>query len=185
MTTTLQERLSQARKLVDMFSAKQVAWRFDPVVFWKEDDLSRNNLGDFDLISKRISEAGIRRCIISFAQWYGKCVKRAARRNFRHYDPNLEDTRKAVDRIVTVNEKNGIETFSCSCPALLAANGRIKKSRCVDPDLLSSIFGGEVPGKKDPGQREECGCAISKDIGKYDQKCRHGCVYCYANPSIN
>jgi Domain of unknown function (DUF1848) len=29
------------------------------------------------------------------------------------------------------------------------------------------------------GNREECGCFESRDIGEYDT-CPHGCVYCYA-----
>ncbi len=35
---------------------------------------------------------------------------------------------------------------------------------------------------KDKGQRECCGCIISKDIGQYDT-CNHQCIYCYANSS--
>lgn len=35
---------------------------------------------------------------------------------------------------------------------------------------------------KDKGQRECCGCIISKDIGQYDT-CSHQCIYCYANSS--
>jgi DNA repair photolyase len=29
------------------------------------------------------------------------------------------------------------------------------------------------------GNREECGCFESRDIGEYDT-CPHGCAYCYA-----
>ena len=36
--------------------------------------------------------------------------------------------------------------------------------------------------KKDPGQRELCGCMAAKDVGEYNT-CPHLCEYCYANSS--
>lgn len=35
---------------------------------------------------------------------------------------------------------------------------------------------------RDKGQRQFCGCMISKDIGQYNT-CPHQCEYCYANTS--
>jgi len=38
--------------------------------------------------------------------------------------------------------------------------------------------------KKDPSQRKACRCTYSRDIGDYAQRCRHSCLYCYANPEV-
>lgn len=49
-------------------------------------------------------------------------------------------------------------------------------------DIDSSHYAIKKKNNKDKGQREACGCIISKDIGQYNT-CIHQCEYCYANTS--
>ena len=58
----------------------------------------------------------------------------------------------------------------------------IPHGKCIDDQLLQALFGRRVDGRKDPGQREACGCVKSIDIGAYNT-CLHGCTYCYATYS--
>ena len=79
----------------------------------------------------------------------------------------------------------------------------IQHNRCIDSELFKKIasddksflnyldYGGLLSIEtrttkewKDKGQRLECGCMLSKDIGRYNT-CPHFCVYCYANSDRN
>ncbi len=55
-----------------------------------------------------------------------------------------------------------------------------KKGTALQQSLLPSYLSNA--NMKDKGQRPDCGCVESKDIGMYST-CRHFCVYCYANVS--
>ncbi len=67
----------------------------------------------------------------------------------------------------------------CSQKALLIPEVT-KEARCVDAERLEKIADTSIVAKtKLQGNRKECGCFASRDIGEYDT-CPHGCVYCYA-----
>ena len=46
--------------------------------------------------------------------------------------------------------------------------------KCIDDELLNRLFGLDLDRTKDPSQRTECGCIVSKDIGMYNS-CPFGC----------
>lgn len=48
--------------------------------------------------------------------------------------------------------------------------------------LTSNKYAQKNRDNKDKGQRQFCGCIVSKDIGQYNT-CPHLCEYCYANSS--
>jgi len=63
----------------------------------------------------------------------------------------------------------------------------VKESRCLDArlaDRLAKEKGLSItfPHQKDRGQREQCNCTASREIGQYELQCPHSCLYCYANP---
>lgn len=49
-------------------------------------------------------------------------------------------------------------------------------------EINDTVYVRRNKDNKDKGQRQFCGCIISKDIGQYNT-CAHLCEYCYANTS--
>jgi hypothetical protein len=78
--------------------------------------------------------------------------------------------------------QNGLEIVSCAEELDLTRFG-VLPGKCIDDALLARVFGLHLDLKKDPGQRDACGCVASRDIGMYDS-CTFGCQYCYATSSF-
>jgi len=162
---------------------ERISLRFDPVVHWKEGGAVRTNRGFFDKAARRAAALSVKDIRISFAQRYGKAVKRFARAGLEFLEPPLEETVEAAARMASTAASLGLRLFVCSQRFLTDVPG-LEASACVDGRLLRDLHPAREPAsvKKDRSQRPECGCTESVDIGSYTQACPHCCLYCYANP---
>ncbi len=184
MTTSLEGRLDQAKRLADNYGAASINWRFDPIVFWQDKNgRVMDNAGDYAFIAKRMAEIGVTRNTISFATWYGKCEKRARKRGFKYVEPDTSTRARVAGEISRIAKALGMKVYACANDDIVST-GIIQKASCIDGNLLNKLFGEGASVARDTGQRWACGCTRSKDIGGYEMICKHGCIYCYANPKI-
>ena len=182
----LREALPQLPELTEFAGDPlRVSVRFDPVLFWEDRGAVRSNLPFFPEIAAAAAGLGIRDIRTSFAQWYDKAKRRATARRFPFVDPSDEEKRAHAAALAEFAAAHGLALFACCQPALSGVPG-IKPSACIDANLLESLHPGREPAsrRKDRSQRADCLCTESMDIGSYTQACPHGCVYCYANPTI-
>jgi Domain of unknown function (DUF1848) len=182
----LRRALAQLGDLVAFAgSPRRVSVRFDPVLFWQEAGAVRSNLPFFPEVAAAAAGAGVRDVRTSFTQWYGKAKRRAGARHFPSVDPPDEEKRVWAAGLAETAIAHGLSLYACCQPALADVPG-LKPSACIDAALLESLHPRREPAsaRKDRGQRAGCSCTESKDIGSYTQACPHGCVYCYANPTI-
>jgi hypothetical protein len=178
--------LTQLDSLVEIAGTpERVSVRFDPVVFWIEDGKVRTNLSCFEKLAPEFAAQGIKDIRFSFAQWYGKAVRRAEKHAFEYIDPSQDDKKEAARALVQVAETWKLRLYSCSQDFLSDISG-ILPSSCIDGPVLRNLHPRkeEVSEKKDRSQRAECRCTESIDIGSYTQSCPHSCLYCYANPKV-
>jgi hypothetical protein len=185
----LSVRLAQLDGLARAVSPEAVTWRFDPICHYTRDRAPGDNLGDFLRIADAAAKAGIIRCATSFLDLYKKTLRRAGRvAGFAFYDPPPERKRELLGWMEKELKDRGISLSLCCEGGLLQSlpqGSAIAPASCVSHALLERLYGPGLSHQADKGQRaaEGCGCKTSRDIGSYrGQPCRHGCLYCYANP---
>jgi hypothetical protein len=175
--------LSQLGDLVDIVGIpERITVRFDPIVYWEEGGDVCTNLSFFEKMAPSLSKMAIKKIRISFAQWYKKAVRRAAKHGFHFIDPPKEKKLEDARSIVRVAQEWGLELYSCSQDFLIEIP-EIRPSSCIDGFFLQKLHPDRevVSTKTDKTQRTECRCTESTDIGSYAQFCPRSCIYCYAN----
>jgi len=127
--------------------------------------------------------------VISFAQIYRKTARNMALTanefDFSWREHNLDDptflavARDLATELAHIAASCSMQLRVCSQKAFLQP-GLIEEARCVDAERLERVAGRPILNKtRQKGNRKECACSASRDIGEYDT-CPHGCVYCYA-----
>ena len=194
----LKERLLQLGRLCEINDCRNIAWRFDPICYYKTSSGSmENNLSDFVEIADKASELGVPRCITSFADRYRKIEKRIQFLKDKGMDvPLLVDIaptkkKEIIERMAGLLDKKGIKLSLCSEKELFSdvvEKANIAESACISGKLFGKLFKGDPEIKRDYGQRAKKGCKCSKsvDIGSYElHPCFHNCIFCYANPAVD
>lgn len=154
---------------------RRVIWRYDPIFFTRE--YSENwHLTRFEQIARRL-QGYTETCVISFLDEY-----RGTRARMRPLVPaafNPQTAARLARGIAEIAADCGIQVQSCAEALNLRAAG-IAHGSCIDGALFESLLGQPLHWSPAKGQRPECGCAASVDIGTYNT-CPGSCKYCYAN----
>lgn len=181
-----EEVIAQLDQLIAITgSPSRIGLRIDPIVTWKKEGKIQSNINEFNTIAREASKRGITRIIFSIMRIYPKCIKRARKAGIEWVQPEGQLFSGMIERLEETADSLGIMLLNCCNPELLQYDF-IKKSSCIDGNLLQTLHPNKqtIELTKDPGQREECGCCRSIDIGSYAQACPHACLYCYANPRL-
>lgn len=202
---SLSERMETLKVLSDRIGKERVLWRFDPLFLTDKlslDDLLLKIQHIGDNISKYTTKL-----IFSYAdiENYRKVSNNLKRKQIGFKEFTYDEMQYLAAGISRLTKGWGIEACTCGEKIDLVKYG-IGHNKCIDDKLilkmlpydleirgfikskkpnqidLFSASNGKDRALKDKGQRVECLCIPSKDIGAYNT-CRHMCVYCYANTS--
>lgn len=181
--------------LANDYGPKVAVWRYDPILISSltPPDTHRDA---FHKLAEGLRGA-TDEVIISFAQIYKKAernLEAAAKRSgfsWREHevfagcesdDAPLEEAKALVRDLSEMANNNGMRLTVCSQRRFLVEG--VDAAHCIESDRLRAVassFGivDKQIKAKIKGNRPQCECSASRDIGDYDT-CPHGCVYCYA-----
>ena len=175
------------KTLADRVGPQRVIWRYDPIVFTHQTGVNFH----IETYQKIVEELRgfTQRSVISVVDIYRKASKRLRDLQSQGMEvvpyegKSSKNFDKMMHSLARLAAENQMEIQSCAEELDLSPYG-IQPGKCIDDGYIHQIFGIEVGQKKDPSQRAECGCVVSKDIGMYDT-CIFGCQYCYATKSFD
>lgn len=162
-------------RLSEKIGRDRIVWRYDPILF-NDTYTVDYHCGAFRHFAKQISDY-TEKCTVSFLDAYQHTARN--RKALRIQEDTPEMQQEVMERFSRTAKEYGLSLDTCAEPLDFQAFG-VSRASCIDQERLERIGGFRLSAKKDTGQRAECRCIASIDIGAY-QTCENGCLYCYAN----
>lgn len=172
-----QQILDTFRMISRRIGSERVVWRYDPILL-----SDRFSIADHKEAFGRMAAylSGFTdQCVISFLDIYRKNARCLGARGIR--EPTAEEVEALSESFAGIAERTGFTLATC-CEKWNLSHWGISHASCIDPIRIARLLGTPIQEKKHKGQRPECRCMESVDIGCYDS-CANGCFYCYANAS--
>lgn len=202
---SVESRIKTFKELSNKLGKQRVVWRYDPLILTDQigiDELIKRikNIGDeiYPFTTK---------LVFSFVDIaiYKKVESNLNKEQVPYREWTLQLMDEFASKLYELNKNWNLQLGTCSEKIDLDKYG-IVHNKCIDDDLMIDLFSHDAElmeflgvkieaadlfsdgsviktrNLKDKGQREDCGCIMSKDIGAYNT-CPHECNYCYANAS--
>ncbi len=163
-------------ELSDKIGKEKVIWRYDPIILSRYTNVDEH-IRLFDKISRSL-ENKTDKVVISFADFYKKLTKNLQEIEFKNILEDKQELHRLVENFTNIAKSRNLPIETCA-EAINLDFYDIVHGKCIDDELIKTLFGLNLNLDKDKNQREECGCIKSLDIGSYNT-CTHGCRYCYA-----
>lgn len=197
----LEERINTFIKLSNKIGRDKVIWRFDPLILTEDLDINVL-LGKIERVGNYLHRY-TNKLVVSLAdiETYRSVRRRLEQANVRWKPFTNKDIKLLCEGLRFLSQRWRVKVSTC-CESATFRDLGLESNSCIDPDLIGKLFHSDsevrkllkldeqinlfiedTPNRnclKDSGQRLDCGCMISKDIGSYNT-CPHGCIYCYAN----
>ncbi len=166
------ERLRLFQQLSAALGPERVVWRYDPILC-NAHYTQAFHIRAFQTLAEQLHRY-TDSCVISFVDTHYRGVKRNAGEMGLTELP-VQTRAYLCGAFAEIARGYGLQLSSCA----QRLEG-IAPARCVDTGRLERQLGFALHSKRAGGQRPDCGCAESIDIGVYNS-CQNGCKYCYAN----
>lgn len=172
-----QELIPAFCNLSKQIGRERIVWRYDPI-FINDTYTVEYHKKYFKVLAAKLGSF-TEKCTISFLDLYKKTEINIKPQSIRI--PTEEETFELMTNFAEVSKEYGFYIDTCAEQIDLSRFG-IQHACCIERERLERIGHYKLDVKKDPNQRDICGCISSIDIGTYNT-CKNGCIYCYANYS--